>query len=135
MSLIYIASKFALKDKVESLYQELLKLGHIITVTWWYYESKKELGDLTDYEYYQDKRVQFIKKHALFGIDNCDIYVLLSDTEKELDFNGASFEMGYATARGKEIYIIGKVGRSAVYSGARFCKDEKGFLSFMRLEV
>lgn len=129
MSLIYIASKFSLKDRVESLYQELLKLGHIVTITWWYYEGKKELECLTDYEFYSDKRIQFIKKRDLFGIDSCDIYVLLSDAGKELDFNGANFEMGYATARGKEVYIIGKVGRSALYSGANFCKDENAFIN------
>jgi nucleoside 2-deoxyribosyltransferase len=128
MAIIYIASKFELKDKVQELYEDLLSYGHMVTLVWWTYEAKKVLENLSDDDFYGDKRVRFIKSRDLFSIDECDIFVLLSDYENELNFNGANFEMGYATAQRKEIYIIGKLGRSAIYHGATWCKDIDEFL-------
>ena len=128
MAIVYIASKFALKDKVQKLYNGLVKHGHVVTIIWWAWEGKGALADLSDDEFYSDKRIQYVKKRDLFGIDNCDIFVLLSDDKEELNFNGANFEMGYATAKGKEVYIIGKLGWSALYSGAAFCTSIEDFL-------
>ena len=123
MAIVYIASKFALKDKVIELYKELMKYGHIVTIVWWQWEGKRSLKDLPDDDFYSDPRIKFIKKRDLFGVDECDVFVLLSDENEHLSFNGANFEMGYATAKGKDIYVIGKLDKSALYFGVTWCKD------------
>ncbi|GAI14474.1 unnamed protein product, partial [marine sediment metagenome] len=126
--IVYIASKFALKDKVIELYKELMKYGHIVTIIWWQWEGKQSLKDLSDNEFYNDPRIKFIKKRDLFGIDECDIFVLLSDENEYMNFNGTNFEMGYATAKGKEVYVIGKLDKSALYSGVIWCRDIPDFI-------
>ena len=128
MAIVYIASKFALKDKVVELYKALMEYGHVVTIIWWQWEGKQSLKDLSDDEFYGDYRIKFIKKRDLFGIDECDVFVLLSDENDYMSFNGANFEMGYATAKGKKIYVIGKLDKSALYSGVTWCKDITHFL-------
>jgi len=128
MSIVYIASKFALKDKVTELYKELMKYGHVVTIIWWQCEGKHILKDLPDDDFYGDSRIKFIKKRDLFGIDECDVFVLLSDENEYMNFNGANFEMGYATAKGKEIYVIGKLDKSALYHGVTWCKSISDFI-------
>jgi len=128
MAIIYIASKFALKDKVFELYNELMKYGHIVTIIWWQWEGKQSLKELPDNDFYNDIRIKFIKKRDLFGIDECNVFVLLSDEDEYLSFNGANFEMGYATAKGKDIYVIGKLDKSALYWGVTWCKDVPSFI-------
>lgn len=126
--IVYIASKFALKDKVVELYKELMKYGHIVTIVWWEWEGKQSLKDLSDNGFYNDLRIKFIKKRDLFGIDECNAFVLLSDENEYLSFNGANFEMGYATAKGKDIYVIGKLDKSALYCGVIWCRDIPDFI-------
>lgn len=128
MSIIYIASKFVFKDKVKNLYNELMKYGHVVTIVWWQWEGKQSLKNLPDDDFYDDSRIKFIKKRDLFGIDECNVFVLLSDEDEYMSFNGANFEMGYATAKGKDIYVIGKLDKSALYSGVTWCNDIADFL-------
>ena len=128
MAIVYIASKFALKDKVIELYKELMIYGHVVTIIWWQWEGKQSLKDLSDDEFYDDYRIEFIKKRDLFGIDECDVFVLLSDENEYMSFNGANFEMGYATAKGKDVYVIGKLDKSALYHGVTWCKGIADFL-------
>ena len=131
MALVYIASKFALKDKVIKLYKELMEYGHVVTIIWWQWEGKQSLKDLSDDEFYDDYRIEFIKKRDLFGIDECDVFVLLSDENEYMSFNGANFEMGYATAKGKDVYVIGKLDKSALYHGVIWCMNINHFLAEM----
>lgn len=128
MAIIYIASKFALRDKVIKLYKALMTWNHIVTIIWWQWEGKQSLKDLPDDEFYTDSRIKFIKKRDLFGIDECDVFVLLSDENEYMSFNGANFEMGYATAKGKDVYVIGKLDKSALYSGVTWCRDIPDFI-------
>ena len=128
MAIVYIASKFPLKDKVTELYKALMEYGHIVTIIWWQWEGTLLLKDLPDYEFYDDSRIKYLKKRDLFGIDECDVFVLLSDENEYMSFNGANFEMGYATAKGKDIYVIGKLDKCALYSGVTWCKDITHFL-------
>lgn len=130
MTLIYIASKFSLKEKVIELKNKLHANDHLVTVEWWDYEGKTVLKEIPDKEFYNDKRIKFIKARDLFGIDQCEIFVLLSNPLPH-NFNGANFELGYATARGKDCYVIGKLDKSALYTGITFCKNTDVFLSLI----
>ena len=127
MSLVYIASKFPLKGEVEKLKEKLHEAGHLVTVEWWNYEGKKVLEKLPNDEFYSDPRTKFLKERDLFGIEQCDVFVLLSGPAP-LSFNGANFELGYATALRKNCYIIGKLDRSALYAGITFCESTSEFL-------
>ena len=129
MTLIYIASKFSLKEKVIELKRKLHNEGHLVTINWWDYEGKKVLVNFSDDEFYNDRRTHFLKERDLFGIRQCEIFVLLSDPVKPLSFNGANFELGYATALHKDCYIIGKIDKTVLYAGITFCKDEREFVS------
>jgi len=132
MAIVYIASKFALKDKVVELYKELMSYGYVVTIIWWQWEGKHSLKDLSDDDFYIDPRIKFIKKRDLFGIDECDVFVLLSDENEYMSFNGANFEMGYATAKGKAVYVIGKLDKCAMYAGVIWCKSIPDFIVEMR---
>ncbi len=113
---------------VEHLSNELMDRGYIITAFWWKWHGKQQLKLLAREDFYIDNRIKFIKKRDLFAIDECDILVLLADPNEELDFNGANFELGYAVAKGKKVYIIGKLGLCALYSGIMFFSDINEFL-------
>lgn len=132
MNMVYIASKFKFKDKVVEVYKELMKNDFLPTVIWWEYEGKLNLKDLPDEAFYNNPKIKYLKKRDLFCIDECDIFVLVSDNDKEYSFNGANFELGYATAKGKKTFVIGKLDKSALYSGYSgvcFCKDLKDFIA------
>lgn len=128
MAIVYIASKFNLVSRVQALYNKLLENGHIVTVNWWDYHGKIKLKSLADDDFYTDDRIKFIRKRDLFGIEQCNVFVLLSSLTKPMNFNGANFELGYATALGKPTYVIGKLDKSALYSDVQWCKNEASFL-------
>lgn len=125
---IYLASKFALKDKVEYISQNLINEGHDITCRWWDDDIKSmqlKNNDEKDSAWYKHPEVLKICHRDFTGVNSCDACVLISDESKSLSFNGANVELGYAYARNKKIYILGKVDRNALYSIAIFCKDYK----------
>ena len=128
---IYLASKFALKNRVDKISKCLELDGHIITCKWWYDDIKSmqlKNNDDKDSAWYKHPEVTKICLRDYNGVDDCDVLILISDEEKALSFNGANVELGYAFARGKDIYILGKVDRNALYSIATFCRDYKELL-------
>lgn len=111
---IYIASKFALKNRVIETYRFLQSYGHQITCIWWDDDIKRIGG--SDKDWYNLPIVKYICDRDFKGVDNADILILVADTEKTMCFNGANVELGYALAKNKKIYIFGKVDRNALYS-------------------
>jgi len=117
---LYLASKFAMKDKVDALSKFLQLKGHQITCIWWK-DDVKRIGS-TDEEWYQLPIIKYICSRDFQGVDNADALILISNENESMSFNGANVEIGYATAKDKKVFILGKVDRNTLYSNCIFCK-------------
>lgn len=112
----YLASKFAFVEDLKKIVEILELRGHTITCKWWTFPDIKSMS-VSDKEWWDLSITYSYMSRDLAGIDNCDIFVLVSkDTPQS--FNGASLELGYALAKDKLCFIIGKIDRCAMYAGA-----------------
>ncbi len=116
---IYIASKFAFKEKVIAISNELKSEGYTITCEWWNDDIKKI--PCSNEEWYIHPDVITIRNRDFKGVDDCDVLILVSSYIEPISFNGANVELGYAIAKNKKIIIAGRVDRNALYSGILFC--------------
>jgi nucleoside 2-deoxyribosyltransferase len=130
---IYLASKFSMSDEVSRICSELEKRGHIITVKWW---KRKDLK--LRFESYDDDKFYGSgdNKYAIFrdlnGIDECRVFILIGGVKEPLQFTGGNIELGYAYAKNKMCFSIGKIKKSALYTNLIRCKDWMHFLTMFR---
>lgn len=109
----YLASSFDLKQQVVSVATSLKARGHSITVEWWHYDYKQR--DIPDASWFVESEVVDVSNRNFQGIEDCDRFVLIADSETPRKFNGANIELGYALALQKPCYSLGKLERSAMY--------------------
>ena len=128
---LYLASKFAMKDKVDTLSKFLQLKGHQITCIWWEDDVKRIRS--TDKEWYQLPIIKYICSRDFQGVDNADALILISNKDEPMSFNGANVELGYALAKNKKVIIFGKVDRNALYSNCIFCDDLYSLLSILKV--
>ncbi len=82
---LYLASKFSLKEKVESISKILESEGHIITCHWWDDNVKSmqlKNNDDKDTAWYKHPEVIKICIRDYQGIDDCNALILISDEKK-----------------------------------------------------
>jgi nucleoside 2-deoxyribosyltransferase len=120
---VYLASSFALKGRVQAITDELASKGVETTVSWWRRDAKERLAGLGDDDWYADGTVQEIFRTDLAGVDAADALVLVCPEDAPCRFNGANVELGYALAKGKPLFAIGKLERSALYASVTRCAD------------
>ena len=65
--------------------------------------------------WYNHPDVVAISKKNFDAIDEADAVLLVCPDDLPIRFNGANIEVGYAIAKGKPVYSIGKLQRSAMY--------------------
>lgn len=117
----YIASTFDLIEVIEELLPRLSEIGIEITCKWWKLNFRESLGLLTDKDWYNNFEVNECLYRDLKGIDEADIFILVA--RESVKFNGALIELGYALAKGKRVFIYGKVGRSVMFCGIPQIQD------------
>jgi len=110
---VYIASSFQLTEKVIEVSQILWKHGIEVTQAWWKRDYKKM--PLSGEAWYNHSDVIAISKKNFDAIDEADAVLLVCPDFTPIRFNGANIEVGYAIAKGKPVYSIGKLQRSAMY--------------------
>ena len=130
---VYLASKFALKDRVIEISDYLKSHGIKITYEWWF-DNIKGIP-VTDKEWYNHPSVIEVSNKDFNGVDEADIVVLVSDDTTPLSFNGANVEIGYALAKGKQVYILGKVDRNALYSRVVFCSSIANLIGMIQTDA
>jgi len=126
----YLASSFDLVGFVQEIANNLTELGHTITVEWWHKDFKKL--QLSKKAWYEDKRVENVSKRNFRGIENAEVFLLVTHPNDSRKFNGANIELGYALALGKDCYSIGKLERSAMYVPVKKCSSLSEFLEKLR---
>ena len=96
---VYVAGKFELRAKIKQLMTILEENDFEVTCDWTRHAPFK------DNKYSSDpvKAVEYAKED-IFGIITADDLIVLYDDVKG---PGTSFEMGYATANGINVYMIG----------------------------
>ena len=110
---VYIASNFELKDQVERLAKSLKYLGMRITREWWLVNTRNII--LPEEEWYLNDAVRIQHKLDFVAISHSDIFILLSDEQNAQTFIGANIELGYALAKKKVCFSVGKLQKSAMY--------------------
>ena len=127
---VYLASKFKLKERVKKIAKELEKSGHEITVKWWTRDYKKL--KLNDYDWYRDDRIFKVCSRNYRGVVDADVVVLVCHESRSQKFTGANIEIGIAMGLKKEVYSIGKLERSAMYSMVRQTTNISELLNGLR---
>jgi len=110
---VYIASSFKLTEKVICIANILRERGFKITQYWW--EKNYKEMEIYGEAWYNHPDVVAISKKNFDAIDEADVVLLVCPDTIPIRFNGANIEVGYAIARGKPVYSIGKLQRSAMY--------------------
>jgi nucleoside 2-deoxyribosyltransferase len=120
---IYLASTHQFKYDVTVVADFLAGQGISYTVKWWDVDLKEELEHYDDDKWFSDPKVKEWHDRDLKGIDEADALILVCPTDKPFNFNGANVELGYAKAKGKSIFSIGCLARSAMYYGIIRCHN------------
>jgi nucleoside 2-deoxyribosyltransferase len=130
---VYIASAFKLENKCKQLQEILEKHGIVTTVKWWNDKRVEEehLKDLSDKDFYKHAFTKDLFYKDLIGIQNCDLFIIVSDEFVPLTFNGANVEFGMAFAFGKPTFGIGKFDKSVMYYPMKLCDNIPDFISKM----
>ena len=127
---VYIASSFQLVEKVIETEQILWKNGIEVTQAWWKKDYKKM--SIPDDWWYKDDDVKKISKKNFDAIDEADMVLLVCPDVSPIRFNGANVEVGYAIAKGKPVYSIGALQRSAMYVPIRRLHNINEFLEAVK---
>jgi nucleoside 2-deoxyribosyltransferase len=112
---IYLASSFELKDKVQRISDLLEEQGIGITRKWWVRDYKAVFGQIADDEWYCNDEVRSVSRKNFEAIDQAHALILVCDDKTSRKFVGANIEVGYALAKGKRVFSIGVLERSAMY--------------------
>lgn len=128
---LYLASKFALKEKVEMLASVLKAEGHEITVEWWLKDWKQ--SGASDEEWYEEPSTKSISERNFNGIRKADACILVCPDDGPTKFNGANVEIGFALALGKRCYSVGSLDRSAMYLNVIRCRDIDELMKKMKM--
>lgn len=141
---IYIASSFALIDKVKNVSHFLEREGHTITEKWWSrpYQVEglgkivttdlKEIYEkLTPDEFYATPEcaASYWKDHA--GIMTADAFVFIAN-ETPRKFNGASVELGLAIGNDIPAFSLGNLETSVLFYPVIRCRDLCQLISRIR---
>ena len=108
----YIAAFIEEKRRVQIIHQRLIDLGHSITVDW-----TDELGVSGKDRDTHSKRVEEVAVRDMNGVEECDIFILLSDPP---DGRAKYAELGAAIMsyllRGRPaIYVLGDETHHSVF--------------------
>jgi nucleoside 2-deoxyribosyltransferase len=116
----YLASSFALRDRVQGVCEQLESLGHFVPVQWWDHSAEshqmKANAYITDDQFYASRSVQTTAARDFGGVTVADVVILVTDPEKPIKFNGAMIELGYGLALGKKCFALGQIERSAMFA-------------------
>ena len=112
---VYLASSFDLKGKVQQISDRLEASGIVITRKWWFTDYKKTLGEIPDEEWYREEKVHWVSQENFKAIDQAEAVILVCPDDSHHNFTGANIEVGYAIAKGKRVFSLGALGRSAMY--------------------
>ena len=97
---IYLSGSFNARDIIEQYAAVLIERGHEVTSNW-LWEPPKRVGD--EFEEWEFRaRVN----DDILDVQRSDTIVCF--TEVPLTSGGRMFELGYATALGKELIVVGK---------------------------
>ena len=132
MEKVYLASKFPFADRVAEIAETLKEHGIEITKDWWNFDYKTL--DLPDDEWYRHPDVVRISQENFKAIDRADALVIVANGDDVCKFNGANVELGYAIAKGKPCYSIGKLDRSAMYAPVLQLPSVEAFIDRIREE-
>ncbi len=124
---VYVASNFTYRDKVKKIVEILKQYNIHQTYDWWNHEFKHP--SLSDDAYYNKEEVKQARRTDFKGIDDADNFIIVSSIHKALHLNGANIELGYAIAKQKHIYILGKVKRTPMYEGLPRYNNIKDIIS------
>jgi len=109
----YIASSNELAEHIKELLPELEKRNIYVTSRWWeYYDRIKETDDFCSIAYYQFRQ-----------IEDSDFLILFGDPDKEIQFNGANIELGFAIGKLKKTFSVFRFKRSLMHYIDEPCYD------------
>lgn len=90
----YVAGKWADRENISRIMDDLVKQGH--TITW----------DWTRFETVSSDRNAECAYHDIEGVKECDIFVAIM-TDKNYEYRGTFTELGAALALEKKVYVLG----------------------------
>lgn len=104
---IYIAGKWEDRERLDEIAGRLAAMGHTITSTWHSAKAHRQEGIDLPYDE-QMKNGEWMRAEAFKDLDQIeDANVILADTFTPSTTGGRVFEMGYAFALHKHVFIIG----------------------------
>ncbi|MCK9368519.1 toll/interleukin-1 receptor domain-containing protein [Candidatus Dojkabacteria bacterium] len=105
----YIASRLKNKEFVRKIHNELLKKGHTFTSSW--IEEK----DILPYEKHK-KESEVRANKSIEEINNCDIFVLISDETGAGMYTELGIALQLAKTNNKpKIYVVGRYNERSVF--------------------
>ncbi len=113
---VYVASSFDLRSKVQEISDLLEREDIEITRKWWFKDFKTAFGEIGDDEWFEKPEIHELAGKNFAAIDAADAVVLVCADNESRKFVGANVEVGYAIAKGKPVYSVGKLERSAMYA-------------------
>lgn len=105
--------------------------GHVVAVKWWNLEGeahKAKTAPISESQFYGSDAVQATAARDFGGVATCDVLVIITDGPAR-KFNGASVELGYALAMGKECFALGTLDRSAMFAHVRHGFSLEGIIA------
>lgn len=102
---IYLAHNFAARDVLIPTIVLLERIGHEVTSTW--------ITDDSHIDRFNKEKSALVD---LIDIDRADAIVLYTDQYADRPGKGKFFELGYALAKGKQCYIIGRDDSCVFYA-------------------
>jgi len=123
----YLASSFALVDRVQAACDALEAAGHTITVKWWnrkYYlpgegnvrttDLKNRFNHLDDEAFYSRPETKKSYLADYQGVKDADVFIIIAG-DKRRAFNGANIELGIALGDNKPCFSLGVLDTSVLY--------------------
>lgn len=129
----YIASSSKFMSDCEKMAYVLEeKYNGYITRKWWvdYIRDGPRFKDMPALEFYAHPQVQSVNTFDFEAIKEAD-YVIVLTSQADYKLTGALVELGYATALGKPVFVIGQLKRSAMFAHCIHFKNANEFFEIM----
>lgn len=133
---VYIGSSSNFKKECEELALNLRLAGEVeITRAWWNFYIKEEtkFKEMTDLGFYAHVEPSLVGDLDLLAIDQADIVVIYAHDSYKM--TGAEVELGYALGKGKPVYVVGQIKRSAMHARCIHTDVDSLIAAFRRFKL
>ena len=144
---IYIASRFKLSKRVETIATILENQGHEVPVKWWNRvymiegegpvntQILKERNELLPPDrFYSLPECKYSYESDFQGVKEAEIFLFIADKEPR-NYSGANVELGIALSDHKPCYCLGRLPNSVLYYEVKRCRDVWHFLDLIEVMI